>query len=298
VYTVKRAAELTGIAPDTLRKWERRYGVVTPVRSEGGYRLYDDRALRRLAAMKSLVASGLGAAQAAQRVAEGDQGSPTPSRPLSAAGLGDVLALARVAGDFDVAALDAALDAGFAQGTFEEVADGWLMPSMANLGVAWREGSVTVAGEHFVTASVQRRLAALFDGVQVPAGSVPVVVGLPSGSRHEIGILAFATALRRAGIDVVYVGGDLPPEEWVATVGSRSAAAAVLGVASAEDVPAVRETVAMLAAAYPQVRSYVGGSHQSAVGPPAHELGHGIGPAAQHVAQALHQGEPSRPEAP
>ena len=63
MYTVGRAAELTGISPDTLRMWQRRYAVVEPIRSDGGYRLYDDPALRRLAAMKSLVDSGWAADQ-------------------------------------------------------------------------------------------------------------------------------------------------------------------------------------------------------------------------------------------
>ena len=40
MYTIKRAAELTGISVATLRAWERRYGVVHPQRSDGGYRLY------------------------------------------------------------------------------------------------------------------------------------------------------------------------------------------------------------------------------------------------------------------
>ena len=39
MYTVRHAARLTGIAPDTLRMWGRRYAVVTPARSEAGYRL-------------------------------------------------------------------------------------------------------------------------------------------------------------------------------------------------------------------------------------------------------------------
>ena len=41
MFTIKRAAELTGLPVATLRAWERRYGVVAPIRSEGGYRLYE-----------------------------------------------------------------------------------------------------------------------------------------------------------------------------------------------------------------------------------------------------------------
>ncbi len=289
MYTVKRAAELTGIAPDTLRVWERRYGVVAPLRSEGGYRLYDDSALRRLAAMKTLIDSGWGAAQAARHVLDGIarvDGAFTASRwMLSWATSPPWRALPATSTPQRSTRPSTKRSP---RGRSNRSWTHWLMPSLVHLGNAWRGGSVTVAGEHFVSATVQRRLAALFDAAGSSLPDPTVVVGLARGSRHEIGVLAFATALRRAGPGVVYVGGDLPPEEWVATIDSRSAAAAVLGVPSPEDVPAVRETVTMLAAAHPTLHIYVGGSHQSAVGGPAHTLGHAIGPAARQLTDSLH----------
>lgn len=287
VHTVKRAAELTGIAPDTLRMWERRYAVVTPKRSQGGYRIYDDAAMRRLAAMKNLVDSGWSPGQAARRILE-DEARGVDAVPVQpAAAMGDVDALAHIGRDLDGPALDRALDEAFALGTFEQVVDSWLMPSLSRLGSAWRDGSVTVAGEHFVSATVQRRLAALFDAAGRSATGPTVVVGLARGSRHELGVLAFATALRRSGLGVVYVGGDLPPEDWVSTIRSRAAAAAVLGVPSPEDVPAVRETVEALATVAPDLPVYLGGGHQSSVGGSAQLLGHAVGPAARRVADEL-----------
>src|SRR5215216_794673 len=71
VYTVKHAAALTGIPADTLRMWERRYHVVAPVRSEGGYRLYDDAAIARLTAMHALVEAGWAPRRAAEQVTSG-----------------------------------------------------------------------------------------------------------------------------------------------------------------------------------------------------------------------------------
>lgn len=284
MHTVKRAAELTGVAPDTLRAWERRYGVVEPLRSEGGYRLYDDLALRRLAAMKALVDAGWSTAQAARRVldeAAGDASAPEPDTRT----VGDVDALARVGRDLDGVALEAALDDGFAAGSFEQVADGWLMPALYRLGSAWRNGEVGVAGEHFVSAAVQRRLAALFDAASRGATGPVAVVGLARGSRHELGVLAFAVALRRAGFDVVYVGGDLPPEAWISTVRSRGAALAVIGVPAVEDVPAVRETVAALRQGCPDVHVSVGGGHQDAVADGAELLGHRLADAARRLAE-------------
>jgi methanogenic corrinoid protein MtbC1 len=199
---------------------------------------------------------------------------------------GDVLALARVAASFDVAGLDAALDAGFALGSFEEVVDGWLMPALHRVGAGWREGNITVAGEHLVSATVQRRIAAAFDNAERHPDGATVVVGLARGSRHELGVLAFATALRRAGMDVVYVGGDLPPDGWAAVATDRNPVAVVIGVPSAEDVPAVRETIAVLAATRPDLPVHVGGGHQRRV-EEAHQLGHALGPAAAQLAASL-----------
>lgn len=288
MYTVKRAAELTGISADTLRMWERRYGVVAPTRTQGGYRVYDDLSLRRLAAMKALVDSGWAPRQAALQVLEDAAGGVDEAPPPAARVIGDTAALWRAGRDLDGPGLDAVLDEAFALGSFEQVVDSWLMPSLHRLGTAWRDGSVGVAGEHFVSSGVQRRLAALFDaaaGRRRPGPSV--VVGLARGSHHELGVLAFATALCRAGLHVVYLGADLPPADWVAAVGSGGAAAAVVGVPTPQDVPAVRETLDLLATAHRDVAVYVGGRHQGEVGGAARQLGHEVGPAARDLAVAL-----------
>jgi MerR family transcriptional regulator, light-induced transcriptional regulator len=289
VYTVKRAAELTGITPDTLRSWERRYGIVCPPRSEGGYRLYDDRALRRLAAMQALVSTGWSPQQAADHVLAEEHAATDVPRPGEAPDdgetLGDLTALTRAGVAFDGAALQRALDEGFALGSFELVVDRWLMPSLHVLGDGWRTGRITVAGEHFVSASVARRLAAAYEAAGQPAGA-RVLVGLARDSRHELGVLAFATALRRAGADVVYVGADLPATSWPEAAEAHDAVAAVVGVPTAEDVPAVREVVAELGSRAPRVRLFLGGSRQTAVdgGEP---LGHRIAEAAHHLVATL-----------
>ena len=162
------------------------------------------------------------------------------------------------------------------------------MPALHQLGNAWHAGSVSVAGEHFVSAAVHRRLAAVLDALPTPEGAPRVVVGLARGSRHELGVLAFAAMLRRAGLDVVYVGGDLPPESWVVALDGERPDAVVLGVPSSDDIAAVRDTVAALRAAHPDLRVFLGGRHQERVGiEGAQGLGHVLGPAARDLASRL-----------
>ena len=69
MYTIKQAAARTGVAVPTIRAWERRYGVVSPARTAAGYRLYDEDAVERLAAMRFLVETeGWRPSQAAEHV--------------------------------------------------------------------------------------------------------------------------------------------------------------------------------------------------------------------------------------
>ena len=229
MHTIKRAAELTGISVATLRAWERRYGVVSPQRSDGGYRLYGPDDVRALAIMNSLVNEGWSAREAAaetlNRLASRDSGERSRSGTVSTlrppgAGIQseDAEALIRAAERLDSASASAVLDARFALGTFEHVIDDWLMPTLKRVGDEWANGRLTVAGEHLVAYAVQRRLAAAYEAASTRAEGPPLIIGLPPGARHELGLLAFAVAARRVGFSTAYVGADLPAEDWLRAI--------------------------------------------------------------------------------
>lgn len=285
VYTVGRAAELTGVPSTTLRKWEQRYGVVVPQRSPGNYRLYDDEAVRRLSVMRTLVDSGWSAHEAAQHVvddvsaAEAEVARPEP--PVADARMKAVLACAV---DFDVPRLEWLISDAFDSGDLVTTVDEWLLPSLVHLGTAWQRGEVSVAGEHFVSAALHRRLAHVFQSLAPAAQGGPrVVAGLPRGARHELGVLAFACVLRSRGVSVTYLGGDLPIEAWVGAVRLIAPVAAVLAAPTVEDLPAVREAVEALA---PLTAVLLGGAHQDQVDGAA-RLGHRAGAAASDLADRL-----------
>lgn len=294
VYTVKHAAALTGISADTLRMWERRYGVVAPVRSQGGYRLYDDAAIARLTAMHALVAAGWAPREAAAQVVSGTTLGP-PQLHLDESGsvLGDTVdaggsgpdsdLLVRLALEFDAESLRRSLDEVFAGHDVLELVDSWLMPALRRLGQAWQLGEVSVAAEHFVTAGVHRRLAVALDAVPTRSGAPRVLLGLGRGSRHELGLLAFAVLLRRAGLDATYLGCDLPSDSWVVAVTTLDPELVVLGVHADSDVPAARDAVAAIQAAKPRLPVLLGGSQQELVGI-GEPLGHSLAAAASELA--------------
>jgi methanogenic corrinoid protein MtbC1 len=319
MYTIKHAAELTGVPEATLRAWERRYGVVVPHRSEGGYRLYDEGALISLRAMRDLVADGWGARQAAERVRSArPAGARADGRPRAVAldaapapgGPGfapddrmdlepsaarravdpDAADLLTAARDLDPERLAAILDDRFSRGSFETVVDEWLMPTLNAVGDDWAAGGLSTAAEHLVAHAVLRRLAAAFEAASRSTDGPLALVGLPPGCRHELGALTFATAARRAGLSVTYLGADLPVESWLDAVGRGRPDAIVLPVPLRRDVAGVAAVVAAVHDAYPDVRIVVGGRFQDLAPSPAEAVGHRIGEASARLARELSAG--------
>ena len=276
MYNIKQAAARAGVTVPVLRAWERRYGIVHPERTTGGYRQFDDAAIDRIRTMRSLVGQGWSPSAAAAAILggtapavaddsdassapEGTVGGPLPeddARSSEAQLLAGQFVVA--ARNLDPLAVDAVLDDLFSRGSFERVAGDLLFPALERLGDAWAGGVVSVAGEHMASNAVLRRLGLALEGAgQGDGANAGVVVGLPPGGRHELGALAFATAARRAGLTVTYVGADLPVEDWVHA--AAAAAAAVIGVVTAKDRRAARDVARALLEARPEILVAFGG---------------------------------------
>ena len=261
MYTIKQAALRSGVAVPLIRAWERRYGVVHPDRTAGGYRIYDEPAIARLRAMRGLIEQGWSAAQAATAVVEASpaiSGIGTNSPEALGAD-----ALVAAAGRYDLAAIEEVLDDLFGRGSFEAVIDDLVLPAAAMLGPAWSEGRIDVAAEHLASSAVVRRLASLFEMGGVPGSGPRVLVGLPPDSRHELGALAFAVALRRMGADVLYLGSDVPIASWVHAAKESTAQAAIVGVVTDRDVAPARDVSAALRQARPDLEVAFGGAFAS-----------------------------------
>jgi DNA-binding transcriptional MerR regulator len=271
MYTIKEAASRSGVTVQLLRAWERRYGVVNPARTDSGYRLYDDRAIDRLRAMRRLVDEGWAPSNAAVRIRDLDEAAvgllasdiraSGMANPRTAAGASELAeAFVMAASKFDERGLEAVLDEMFARGSFEAVATELVMPALVALGEGWQQGRIDVAAEHAAAGAVQRRLGMAFLAAGSPGDDQDVVlVGLPPGARHELGALAFATTARRAGVGVRFLGADLPLQDWLDAAARASAVAVAIGVVVASDVDPAERVGRALRAAAPQMVIAFGG---------------------------------------
>jgi len=142
-------------------------------------------------------------------------------------------------------------------------------------------------GEPMASNAVMRRLAAAYEAAATSMSGPKVLVGLPPGSRHELGLLAFAVAARRAGLTAAYLGADLPSGEWASTVAMLDTRAVVLSALQGQDIDPLRLVVADLRATHPDILIAVGGSLQSHAPDGCLLLGDQIGPAAANLAARL-----------
>lgn len=208
-----------GVSDHVLRAWERRYGLLQPMRSEGGYRLYTAADEQRVRRMVALLAEGLAPAQAA-RVAAADgspEGPQGEARSVGTAGPGaDLPHLLEGALDaLDEPAAQAALDRLFSDLTVEAALRDVLVPYLQRLGERWAAGKVNVAQEHFASGVVRGRLLGLARGWGSGVGP-QAMLACPPGETHDLGLLMFGIVLHRRGWRVRYFGADTPVEDLVA----------------------------------------------------------------------------------
>jgi DNA-binding transcriptional MerR regulator len=201
----------TGVAPELLRAWERRYGLLRPERSSGGFRLYSDDDERRVERMRAHLRDGVAAAEAARRAV--DQAAPQEERPEGAAPelRAATEALREALDSFDEAGSQAALDRLFGGFTIEAVLRDALVPYLTSLGERWAAGDTTVAHEHFATTVIRGRLLGLARGWDSGEGPRALLACAP-GERHDLGLIAFGLALRRRGWRITFVGSDTPTD--------------------------------------------------------------------------------------
>lgn len=235
-----------GVSPELLRAWERRYGLLQPSRSAGGFRLYSGSDEARVQSMQRYLEAGLSAAEAARlAVAGADRVAAEPgSGKARLTELATELetALAR----FDESAAHAALDRLFSAFRLQTVLREVVLPFLAELGRRWERGEATVAQEHFASNLLRGRLLGLARGWADAAGPRAVLACAP-GELHDLPLISFGLALAARGWSITYLGPDTPIATIKETLVGRERPLVVISAVSAARLRAVQDELAELA---------------------------------------------------
>ena len=250
-----------GVSDHLLRAWERRYGVLQPVRSPGGYRLYSAADESRVRRMQAHLARGLSTVEAASAALSEEPAVHAGGevlRPDHDDGLAQAArALAQGLDQFDEPGAQAALDRLFAQFTVETVLRDVVMPYLHELGERWTRGKVSVAGEHLASNVLRGRLASFARGWGRGVGPRAILACAP-GEQHDLALLAFGIVLHRNGWRVEYLGADTPIEDVASTAAELPADLAVVVAATPERLDGLTAGLSRLASTVPLVLAGAG----------------------------------------
>ena len=250
-------ARRVGVGVDTLRAWERRYGLLHPQRSSGGFRLYSAAEEATVRAMLAEIRRGFSPAQAA-KLALSHHGPPSGSVPADASAvpaeqerspaLRGPLREALLA--FDGRRAHELIDALFAEFTLHAVLDDVVLPTLRDLGDLWEAGEVSVGQEHFASSLIRERLLGL--ARQWDYGRGPrAVLACPPGERHDIALICFGLALGVAGWRILFLGPDTPIDTLTGVSEALDADVVVLAASTPARFAAVTDGLRALAATRP-----------------------------------------------
>jgi hypothetical protein len=103
-----------------------------------------------------------------------------------------------------------------------------LQKGMAEIGGLWYEDRVSVQQEHFASGLAMRRLDALLSASPAPSRTQTVLVGCPPNEWHTFTSLLLSLLLRRRGLNVIYLGANVPSDRFKETVTAAHANLVIL----------------------------------------------------------------------
>lgn len=259
-YPMRVVVRLTGLTADTLRAWERRYGVIEPVRTGGNARRYTESQVRRLRLLRTAVSRGhaigelvslddaaltkLGATEVAAQTRD-------PLEPLRS----DYLAaLAR----FDAAGAEQLLArASQVLGARALVLD-VLAPLMRSVGERWHDGELSVSEEHLATQQIRALVESLLRVRALAPGAPKIVLAAPPQHLHDLGLVLAALLAAHRGVEPILLGADTPLDEIEQTAARTRAGVVALACARALSPTERKSLPAKVAALAKKRETWVG----------------------------------------
>jgi len=261
-FNLKAVLKETGLAADTLRAWERRYGLPTPERTPGGHRLYSQRDIETIKWLIRRQAEGLSISRAVdlwnEQITSGTDPLAAATQPVAIAPVEGTLEAVRAGWltaclAYNESQAEQFLNQAFAMYPLELVCSEIIQRGLHEIGERWYRNEATVQQEHYTSALAQRRLDALIAAAPQPTHAGTILIGCPPGERHVIPALLLTLFLRRRGHPVVYLGADVPLQQFDATVQSVQAALVILLAQQLQTASQLRDTAEHLGRSRVQV---------------------------------------------
>ena len=255
-YNLKVVIKETGITADTLRAWERRYGLPKPERSAGGHRLYSERDIEIVKWLMVKQHEGLSISRAVdlwnELSASGQNPLPASISQVTSISSENLDAVRRQWLDacltFNENTAEQVLNQAFALYPLDAVCIEVLQKGLVEIGDLWYRANATVQQEHFASALAHRRLDALIAATPPPTRPETILIGCTVDEQHTFIPLLLTLLLRRRGLKVIYLGANVPNQRFQETLLSIKPNLIILSAQLLQTANGLRETAESLAA--------------------------------------------------
>ena len=312
VFNLKVVLKETGIAADTLRAWERRYGLPMPERTPGGHRLYSQFDIETIKWLMARQVEGLSISRAVDMWNEQLASNSDPLAGVDSM----VFPLAQAIPpdsnldslrekwlvsclNFDEPRAEQTLNQAFSMYPVEAVCTEILQRGMAEMGAQWYENRASVQQEHFASALAMRRLDSLLSAAPAPTRSGTVLIGCVANEWHAFTPLLLSLLLRRRGWNVIHLGANVPNDRYAETAKVVQAKLVILVAQTLVSAASLQQAAQSISAQ--KVRVAYGGrifNQISALAEkiPAHFLGNSVDASLNQV-EALLKNSSGNPQA-
>jgi MerR family transcriptional regulator, light-induced transcriptional regulator len=210
-FTIKDLENLSGIKAHTIRIWEQRYNFLKPCRTETNIRYYCNQELKTVLNISLLNKYGYKISHI-DRMSEQELKSKIISLSDKDAQQERIVnELIAYMVDLDIERLEQLLDTYILTKGIDKAINQIIFPFLERIGILWVTGHIHPAQEHLVTNVIRQKLIVGIEGVMTPIRvNKTVLLFMPEGEYHELGLLYIYYLLKAHGIKVLYLGSNMP----------------------------------------------------------------------------------------
>ena len=216
-FSISDLEQFSGIKTHTIRIWEKRYKALTPERSEGNTRYYDNSQLKRLLKIVSLMDNGHKVSDLG-KMTDADltlllEEVPHQSMPNENAYNYFITLILESGVEFNEVQFEKLFSNCVLRFGLKETYKHVIYPLLVRTGLLWIKDSLLPVQEHFFTNLIRQKLLAAIDELP-PEKSLKDtwVLFLPENEFHEIGLIFAHYIIRQSGKKVIYLGANVPLE--------------------------------------------------------------------------------------
>ncbi|MGI8892748.1 MAG: MerR family transcriptional regulator [Bacteroidia bacterium] len=221
-FSISQLQQFSGIKSHTIRIWEQRYKALTPSRSKGNTRFYDNGQLRRLLNIVSLMNTDY---KLSELCTMPDEKLFTILRELQLKNLSPdsqsefyISQLIAAGLSFDEEYFKTILSGVIENAGIKEAYIHVIYPMIERVGLMWANNSIPPAQEHFMSNLIRQKFSAATEALPAPTKKETWVLFLHENEYHEIGLLLSNYLIKEAGMKVIYLGANVPTETVINTV--------------------------------------------------------------------------------